>query len=239
MITARPTRPMYRPPPSRPRPRLRLTRPARRLMASRCRRLPAAFTVGEGRDCNRDFRLPKRQAIRRRSAALSDRVPTPVSAAGAGRAYLWAAAGIWRAAARCMRRPVDTTRPLFVSASRRVTFPQYKRLNKLGSGLLTAALVVVLILTVMLGVIAILLAYPYEIEGFVLTIALTAASEAVGILLAARRGRPPQPRRAGGVCLRRGGGKRRGRVGAVSRPGSGGHHEGGHRVAPCLRPSLG
>lgn len=83
--------------------------------------------------------------------------------------------------------PVDITRPLFVSASRRVTFPQYKRLNKLGSGLLTAALVVVLILTVMLGVIAILLAYPYEIEGFVLTIALTAASEAVGILLAARR----------------------------------------------------
>lgn len=135
--------------------------------------------------------------------------------------------------------PVDTTRPLFVSASRRVTFPQYKRLNKLGSGLLTAALVVVLILTVMLGVIAILLAYPYEIEGFVLTIALTAASEAVGILLAARRGRPPQPRRAGGVCLRRGGGKRRGRVGAVSRPGSGGHHEGEQRGAPCLRPSLG
>ena len=83
--------------------------------------------------------------------------------------------------------PVDTTRPLFVSASRRVTFPQYKRLNKLGFGPLTATLVVVLILTVMLGVIAILLAYPYEIEGFILTIALTAASEAAGILLAARR----------------------------------------------------
>lgn len=80
-----------------------------------------------------------------------------------------------------------------VTGSRRVTPDQYKRLNQLGSGLVTGFVIVALALAFILGIITILLSNAYETSGFILTIVLATASEAAGIILAAvlsaRRGR--------------------------------------------------
>lgn len=89
--------------------------------------------------------------------------------------------------------PVDLTKPLMVTGSRRVTPDQYKRLNQLRSGLVTGFVIVALALAFILGIITILLSNAYETSGFILTIVLATASEAAGIILAAvlsaRRGR--------------------------------------------------